>query len=234
MRNNHIWSWFQFHFTLNLQNKSNSIDYDIHSLNDILPQFITTPLKGKLNLISHPHHIPNTFLNMELDITRPWCFYKRFSHCKCLVDMLLPLSYKGVTAFVDMLLTLSHKAWQVCYCEQCQCFIFPWNMAAGQWDLCLTWHNNKEGSFILVTCALSWNKFLPLSNLVFFKKIIIFSGVVLYKCNIFCIRLVQYNAYLVMSVGTVDLMLLHQGIIRYSTEYTAMHFQLFGGWGLSH
>ena len=42
-------------------------------------------------------------------------------------------------------------------------------------------------------------------------------------------KLVQYNEYLVNTVDTDGLVLKHQGISRYSVEYTPICFQLFVG-----
>ena len=43
----------------------------------------------------------------------------------------------------------------------------------------------------------------------------------------FCNKLVQYNGYLVSSVDTDGVVLWHQGISSYCSEYAPMHFQLF-------
>ena len=40
-------------------------------------------------------------------------------------------------------------------------------------------------------------------------------------------KLIQYNGYSVSTVDTDGLVLKHQGISSYSTEYALMHFQLF-------
>ena len=43
-------------------------------------------------------------------------------------------------------------------------------------------------------------------------------------------KLIQYNEYLVSTVGTDALVLIkHQGISSYSAEYTPIGFQLFMG-----
>ena len=44
-----------------------------------------------------------------------------------------------------------------------------------------------------------------------------------------CMKLAQYNGYLVSTVDTDDLVLWHQVISSHSAEYTSMHFQLFMG-----
>ena len=42
-------------------------------------------------------------------------------------------------------------------------------------------------------------------------------------------KLLQYNEYLVSTVNTDGLVLQHQGISSYSSEYAPMCFQLFMG-----
>ena len=45
----------------------------------------------------------------------------------------------------------------------------------------------------------------------------------------FCVKLIQYNWYLVSTADTDALVLQHQDIISHSAEYAPMRFQLFMG-----
>ena len=52
-----------------------------------------------------------------------------------------------------------------------------------------------------------------------FQNVVSFSNVISYKCDIFFMNLVEYNAYLASTVDTDGLVLEHQAISSYSAEY---------------
>ena len=59
----------------------------------------------------------------------------------------------------------------------------------------------------------------------FFQNVILFSNIVPYNCDIFCLKLAQYNEYSVSTVDTGGLVLQHQGISSYNAEYASICFQ---------
>ena len=61
----------------------------------------------------------------------------------------------------------------------------------------------------------------------FFQNVILFSNVVHHKCNIFYMKLVQYNECLISIVDTDGLVLYHQGISNHSADCSPMHFPVF-------
>ena len=63
----------------------------------------------------------------------------------------------------------------------------------------------------------------------FFKNVILFRNVVHRKCDIFYMKLVQYNECLVSIVDTGGLVLQHQGINSHDADYTPMRFPVFKG-----
>ena len=48
----------------------------------------------------------------------------------------------------------------------------------------------------------------------------------------FGMRVVQFNGYLFITVGTYGLVLYHQGMSSYSVEYSPMRFHIFMGYEL--
>ena len=82
----------------------------------------------------------------------------------------------------------------------------------------------KLSGAVLILDAILWDDWV-----IFFKNVILFRNVVHHKCDIFYMKLAQYNECLVSIVDTDDLVLQHQGISSHGADYAPMRFPVFKG-----